>query len=210
MKSLVSQALYSQTTNMDGGLRRARLYVTTRLTEMRNDDTKKYSIGKWTTPGNYDSVEEYIEACKALFPKERNPDILFLKTSNFPDGLIYEGRLSKAFYKVHRDLLEEELEDYLVWEEWANRDCKGKPGQPYDWPMYVCEPALFRMQMVGRGYPSLNAFIHANKQWMDHRFPQFQLLSSEEMAEEEVVKATYEYYKGHIFLKQFEVPIDIK
>lgn len=195
---------------MEDGLRRARLYVTTQLIAMRNDDTKKYSIGKWTTPGNYNSVEEYMAACKALFPKERNPDILFLKTSNFPQGLICEGKLSQAFYKVHRDLLEEELEDYLIWEEWANRGCKRGPGKPYDWPMYVCEPALFRMQLVGKGYETLEDFIHANKRWMDHRFPQFQFLSSEAMAEEEVVKAYYEAYKGRIFLKQLDVPIDIK
>ena len=83
----------------------------------------KYSqrriYGDWLNISDYDSLEDFLEACRELHDDEDKPVFMFQDWVNIPDELISEGELSPAIFELEKW----EVAPFLVWlKEYS--DCK--------------------------------------------------------------------------------------
>jgi antirestriction protein len=75
-------------------------------------------MGRWLDVFDYDSREEFFEACRELHGDEKDPEFMFQDYENIPSGLISEGWMSKNFFTVMEELNNLEgdlLKPFLIW-----------------------------------------------------------------------------------------------
>ena len=56
--------------------------------------------GEWMNPADYDSKEEFIEACSELHADEEAPEFMYQDWENIPEGLISEYGISSALFEL--------------------------------------------------------------------------------------------------------------
>ena len=63
--------------------------------------------GGWMNLADYDSKDEFYEACKELHSDEEDPEFMFQDWEEIPNGLIGESWLSDNFFDL-RDIVDED------------------------------------------------------------------------------------------------------
>ena len=66
-------------------------------------------FGAWIYPGEYDSYDEFIDACKELHKDEKDPELMFQDCENLPDSLYCESYFSEQAFAYCKAA--EEVED---------------------------------------------------------------------------------------------------
>lgn len=88
--------------------------------------------GEWMNPADYDSKEEFIEACRELHADEEAPELMFQEWENIPEGLISECGISSALFELMELLSEEEEDAFTEWAEFRNEDITEEPAKSVD------------------------------------------------------------------------------
>lgn len=74
--------------------------------------------GKWLDISDYQTREEFYQACKELHNDEEDPEFMFQDYENIPESLINESWMADNLFEVMQTL--EELEDekrepFMIW-----------------------------------------------------------------------------------------------
>lgn len=82
-------------------------------------------FGKWMNLADYDSKEEFLEACAELHKDEEDPEFMFQDWENIPDGMIGESWIDERIWGlIESDIDDDVLEAYI--------GCFGLPDNKYD------------------------------------------------------------------------------
>ena len=74
--------------------------------------------GAWLNISDYNSLEDFLEACRELHDDEKEPVFMFQDWVNIPDELISESELSPAIFELEKW----EVAPFLVWvREYSDR-----------------------------------------------------------------------------------------
>ena len=62
----------------------------------------KYSSGSiaggWVTPSEYETYDDFIDACKAIHKDEHDPELMFQDHENLPESLYHESEFSEEAF----------------------------------------------------------------------------------------------------------------
>lgn len=73
--------------------------------------------GDWLSLSDYDSKEEFIQACRELHSDEEDPELMFQDWEGIPEGFISECSISSFFFDLKEELQEGEEEAFLEWSD---------------------------------------------------------------------------------------------
>lgn len=76
--------------------------------------------GAWMNLADYDSKEEFLEACSSLHADEEAPEFMYQDWENIPSDLVSEYGVSPALFELMALLSEDEEEAFTQW-----ADCRG-------------------------------------------------------------------------------------
>lgn len=71
--------------------------------------------GAWLTLGDYDSVEEFFDACRELHKDEDDPEYMFQDWEEIPEGYIGESWITGNLWDVFGQLDEREIEPFKAY-----------------------------------------------------------------------------------------------
>ncbi len=74
--------------------------------------------GKWLDISDFDTREEFYNACRELHSDEEDPEFMFQDYENIPESLIDESWLSSNLFEVMQalsDMDDEKREPFLIW-----------------------------------------------------------------------------------------------
>lgn len=54
--------------------------------------------GGWVTPSEYETYDDFIDACKAIHKDEHNPELMFQGYENLPESLYCENEFSEEAF----------------------------------------------------------------------------------------------------------------
>ena len=54
--------------------------------------------GKWMYPADYDTLDDFIDACMELHSDEKDPELMFQDAENLPDSLYSESDFSEEAF----------------------------------------------------------------------------------------------------------------
>lgn len=93
----------------------AKIYVSTYAKYNRGS-----LCGDWVTLSDYDSKDEFIEACRQLHADEDDPEFMFQDYEDIPEGLISEAYINPKFWDLVDTLIyadEEEQQAFMAYIE---------------------------------------------------------------------------------------------
>ena len=88
--------------------------------------------GAWLNISDYDSLEDFLEACRELHEDEDQPEFMFQDWENIPSELISECGIDGAIFEVQDELYEYEEAPFLAWAEYNGWDIKKDPERAVD------------------------------------------------------------------------------
>ena len=88
--------------------------------------------GAWLNISDYDSLEDFLEACRELHEDEDQPEFMFQDWENIPSELISECGIDGAIFEVQDELYEYEEAPFLAWAEYKGWDIKKDPERAVD------------------------------------------------------------------------------
>ena len=85
--------------------------------------------GEWMNPADYDSKEEFIEACSSLHADEEAPEFMYQDWENIPEGLISEYGISSALFELMGLLSEGEEDAFTQWADYRGVNLDEDPAR---------------------------------------------------------------------------------
>lgn len=88
--------------------------------------------GAWLNISDYDSLEDFLKACRELHKDEDQPEFMFQDWEHIPSELISECGIDGAIFEVQDELYEDEKAPFLAWVEFHGWDIKKDPDRAVD------------------------------------------------------------------------------
>ena len=147
--------------------------------------------GAWLNISDYNSLEDFLEACRELHEDEDEPEFMFQDWENIPSELISECGIDGAIFEVQDELDEDEEAPFLAWVEYHGWDIKKDPDRAVD---------TFRDQYCGE-WESERAYA---EQLFDelylHEIPEhLQSYIDYEAFARDLFMDGYDYVNGYVF-----------
>ena len=87
-------------------------------------------FGAWLNISDYDSLEDFLEACRELHEDEYQPEFMFQDWENIPSELISECSIDGAIFEIQDELNEDEEAPFLAWAEYHGWHIKKTQPEP--------------------------------------------------------------------------------